>query len=41
MICENNYIIVLGGFRKNGYFKFDFKIFEFDGLAQNKHIKDF
>jgi hypothetical protein len=41
MICENNNIIVLGGIGKNGYFKFHFKIFEFDGLAQNKYIKDF
>ena len=41
MIYENNNIIVLGGFGKNGYFKFDFKIFEFDELAQNKYIKDF
>ena len=36
MIYENNNIIVLGGFGKNGYFKFHFKIFEFDELAQNK-----
>ena len=40
MICENNYIIVLGGFGKNGYFKFNFKI-QFDWLVQNKYIKDF
>ena len=41
MICENNNIMVLGGFGKNGYFKFNFIIFEFNELAQNKYIKDF
>ena len=29
MICYNDFIIVLGGFGNNGYFKFHFKIFEF------------
>ena len=29
MICEDECVIVLGGFGVNGYFKFDFKVYEF------------
>ena len=35
MICEDKNIIVLGGFGNKGYFKFDLKIFEFEGLELN------